>query len=151
MTCHTHSSMDPYATDHTHFFPGHTHSFTPPAIIVLIKELPITMMLVKELKLGMEDQAHLPAIEQWDWGPLFSHCTSSYWHCLLTFLKYTSSSPPTPADGGRLVIGSSDVIGIAECCISALDVAAHSVGIVIDAVATLIPKVRMLIGLILRR
>lgn len=138
---HTHSSTLPHATDDT-------HSSTPPAIISLLKDLPMTLTFVREerqLKQDLEDRAHVPASERWDWGMLVSHCTSSYWECLLTYLKYASFSPPPlppPLVGDRrLAVGSSDVIGVAECCISSLDVAALSLGVVIDALSTLIPKV----------
>ena len=38
-------------------------------------------------------------------------------------------------------MGCKDTINLMECCVSSLDMAASSVGVVIEAVATLVPKV----------
>lgn len=138
-TDHT-CSTTPHATESAHLcVDSTTHPITS-----LIKDFPITLTLLKEerqLKETSDSAQYHAAIERWDWGPLVSHCTSSYWECLSAYLKYVSSLPPAPKCDGRLTIGSSDVIGIAKCCISSLDVAAFSVGVVIEAVSTLVPKV----------
>lgn len=51
----------------------------------------------------------------------------------------------TPDGGGRggssIVAGSADVMSMLGCCLENLDVAAGSVGVIIESVTTLLPKV----------
>ena len=149
--CHTHPSTTPYSIDQTHLFHPLT-DFACSDVISVVKDFPINLTLVKEerrpeLSVGSKG-GHVLASEQWDWGPLVSHCYSSYWESLLTFLKRFNTAfvpfPPSHVCKENWTIGSSDVLGIAECCISSLDMAASSLGLVIQALVTLIPKVCIL-------
>lgn len=88
------------------------------------------------------------AMERMDWGPLVTHCYSSYWQCLAFYLKWadvnaigTSVAEGPGVEGRRIVIGSTDAISVARCCLNNLDVAAFSVGVIVESMAILLPKV----------
>lgn len=100
--------------------------------------------------------------EQMDWGPLVTHCYSVYWKCLSYYLKWScdptavSHDPSVPtrplAASGypaaratkdeRISVGSSvDITAVVDGCIDGLDKAAGCAGVIIESVASTIPKV----------
>lgn len=128
-------------------------------IYPLISQLPVNLTLVKEKCQppgGLESTSvpggggYAPpkAAERSDWGALVTHCYTMYWQCLTSFLKWSASNhggagsravSRTPSS--RVVIGSADVAEVVQCCINNLDAAALSVGVVIESMASLLPKV----------
>ena len=47
-------------------------------------------------------------------------------------------------EGERVVIGSTDAMSVADCCLDNLDVAAFSLGVIIESMADLLPKVMVM-------
>lgn len=102
------------------------------------------------------------AAESSDWGPLVTHCYAMYWQCLTSFLKWAAEDQEVSKDRAvgetcskdravdktcgttRVAIGSADVAEVARCCLDSLDAAAFSVGLVIESVSTVLPKVLMM-------
>ena len=101
--------------------------------------LPLTLVLVKEKRTCDSSDVSTGLREQQDWGALVNHCYSSYWECLLFYLKCA----PTEGFGReeRVILGSADVREVVRCCLDNLDVAGTSVGAVIECIALIIPKV----------
>ena len=127
-------------------------------IFPLVSQFPINLTLVKGMRqtpagLGVPvldggGRMPLKAAERSDWGPLVTHCYAMYWQCLASFLKWSANAQGgaefhtasiTPSS--RVVVGSADVTEVARCCLDNLDAAALSVGVVIESVASLLPKV----------
>ena len=109
--------------------------------------------------------------ERTDWGPLVTHCYSQYWHCLSLYLKHRGACrkdalhPGSESGGGDghvggvggkeregltgrgvtreavVTVGCADVMAVMGCCMESLDVAAGSVGVIIESVSALLPKV----------
>ncbi len=125
----------------------------------IIQQFPTNLTLRKEHRTWTivpdpnqsNDHSEPPlALEEWDWGPLMSHCTLSYWECMLSCLQYhTHSGDPSPAfegSSGCETDGCQDTIRMMTCCIGTLDSACGPcVGTLIEAVATLVPKVRSML------
>jgi len=142
-----------------------THSSTPPqqnqsaipTLISLFQSFPVSLNLKKKLPVlpkqnecfdSLQDATHSFPQEQWDWGQLVSHCSQAYWECLLTFLRYTSYGVATAPSccqlqesKARVFIGCEDTMLVMTSCLEALDSAASGVGIVIEAISFLVPKV----------
>lgn len=93
----------------------------------------------------------LRVMERKDWGALATHCYTLYWKCLSSFLKWAEPPGEQNRPGGLsdeetgrarvTAIGSADVAEVARCCLDNMDVAAFSVGVVIESVCTVLPKV----------
>jgi hypothetical protein len=123
-------------------------------VLPRLSHLPINLTLVKEEQVSASlekpgDGYMRPrAAERSDWGPLVTHCYGMYWQCLASFLKWvtrredgSAASPSGGTQNAGVVIGCADVAEMARCCLDNLDAAALSVGVVIESVATVLPKV----------
>ena len=121
----------------------------PSILCSLISTFPINLTLVKgvgPLANASSDDTGSGSVEQFDWGTIVSHCHSAYWECLLFCLKQTrhngvQTQEDERDDDGRVTIGSKDVVKVVHCCLESLDVAAGSVGTVIECVSHLVPQV----------
>ena len=138
------------------FVPLQKNDPPTPAPISFIQSFPVSLNLKRKLPEppkqtlrpdSSQDATHSFAREEWDWGPLVSHCSQAYWECLLTFLRYSSSSDVEPSrrlnqeSKTHVHIGCEDATLVMVSCLSALDSAGSSVGVIIKAVSSLVPKV----------
>lgn len=127
-----------------------------------ISRFPVNLTLVMAKKRapdgpktpGLMSGGCLPprAMERKDWGALVTHCYTLYWKCLSSFLKWAELTEERNCHAGGYeekesvgarvtAVGSADVAEVARCCLDNLDVAALSMGVVIESVSTLLPKV----------
>ncbi len=95
--------------------------------------------------------------EERDWGSLVSHCYSTYWECLLMHLKWTThyqnhreghhnatsadSREELESDKGEVLVGSADTLKFVQTSLDNLDMAGGGVGVVIESISLMIPKV----------
>lgn len=88
-----------------------------------------------------------------DWGPLVSHCYTSYWRCILFTLKRLHSQKTMPSPEGSsdvkspcepgeaVLVGSKDVTTLVQVCLDSLDQAGDEIASVIECLSLLVPKV----------